>query len=119
MTVSHPDNAKILDFVFLKRADKYIYQEKKTAKGNAIKENQNCGSSASITDMISHIMINIKMLMSTRYCVTHISETRRHFCVLAPRRHKKEIRTVNDFIFIHSFIRSFNRQPERRRRVKG
>lgn len=91
------------------------------AKGNAIKENQNCGSSASITDMISHIMINIKMLMSTRYCVTHVSKTRRHFCVLTPRRHKKEIRTVSDFIFIHSFIRSFNRQPgrRRRRRVEG
>lgn len=66
--------------------------------------------------MISHIMINIKMLMSTRYCVTHVSKTRRHFCVLTPRRHKKEIRTVSDFIFIHSFIRSFNRQPGRRRR---
>lgn len=65
-------------------------------------------------------MINIKMLMSTRYCVTHVSKTRRHFCVLTPRRHKKEIRTVSDFIFIHSFIRSFNRQPgRRRRRVEG
>lgn len=73
--------------------------------------------------MISHIMINIKMLMSTRYCVTHVSKTRRHFCVLTPRRHKKEIRTVSDFIFIHSFIRSFIQQAaweeeEEGRRVK-
>lgn len=116
MTVSHPDNEKILDF-FSKQISIFIRGEK-TAKGNAIKENQNCGSGASITDTISHIMINIKMLMSTRYCVTHVSKTRRHFCVLTPRRHKKEIRTVSGFIFIHSFIRSFNRQPGRRRRVK-